>query len=280
MSFTQSKDEFDSLYGKASILEFSLVPVDGKYITNIHINNKKGDKNEEYYKWQFFYSLIYSGLYQKDYLGSEVYFPKGNKNSAPIKLDGAIFDDIAWIDHYKKYRDGKDQAALDWLRSHLAGVIEFKKEDGKDIETVYNQQLKPAIKESELDFCLGVLYDSERLYLFQKRNGKYLRLDEFHNAKGENSSTKDLSLHLTDGYYKIPSFEQVQKKIINIKIDRSKRTIDDLDIISGIYSRQLKDGISSIVRVMDKVGMKNQRGYEILIKSWLLKFMTRKEVQD
>jgi type I restriction enzyme M protein len=62
---------------------------------------------------------------------------------------------------------------LDWLRKHLIGVIEFKNENSKDIETVYNQQLKPAMKESEKNFCLGVIYDAERLYLFQKRNGNF-----------------------------------------------------------------------------------------------------------
>ena len=201
--------------------------------------------------------VLASGLYQKDYLGCEVYFPKGNKNSAPIKLDGAIFDDPNWFDWYKKYHKNKDQESLDWLRKHLIGVIEFKKEDSKDTETVYNQQLKPAIKESENDFCLGILYDTERLYLFQKKKNSYLRLDESFNLKGEKSTTKDLSLHLTDAYYKIPSFKQLEKKITQITIDRSKRTIDDLDIVTGVASKQLKDGISSILRVMDKIGMKN-----------------------
>ncbi|HBK71354.1 MAG TPA: SAM-dependent methyltransferase, partial [Flavobacteriaceae bacterium] len=240
------------------------------------IKNKKGEPNEEYYKWQFFYSLVYSGLYQKDYLGCEVYFPKGNKNSAPIKLDGAIFDDSNWFDWYKKYHKDKDQESLDWLRKHLIGVIEFKKEDSKDNETVYNQQLKPAIKESENDFCLGVLYDTERLYLFQKKQNLYLRLDESFNLKGEKSTTKDLSLHLTDAYYKIPSFKQLQKKITQVVIDRSKRTIDDLDIVTGIYSKQLTDGISNILRIMDKIGMKNQRGYEILIQIMALKIFDEK----
>jgi len=223
-----------------------------------------------------FLFYVQSGLYQKDYLGCEVYFPKGNKNSAPIKLDGAIFDDPNWFDWYKKYHKNKDQESLDWLRKHLLGVIEFKKEDSKDNETVYNQQLKPAIKESENDFCLGILYDTERLYLFQKKQNTYLRLDESFNLKGEKSTTKDLSLHLTDAYYKIPSFEQLEKKITHITIDRSKRTIDDLDIVTGIYSKQLTDGISNILRVMDKIGMKNQRGYEILIQIMALKIFDEK----
>ncbi len=274
-TFLQAKQDFDRKYSSAK--EFTaFIPVNQKLSENYAIKNKKGETNEEYYKWQFFYALVHSGLYQKDYLGCEVYFPKGNKNSAPIKLDGAIFDDPNWFDWYKKYHQNKDQESLDWLRSHLLGVIEFKKEDSKDIETVYNQQLKPAIKESENDFCLGVLYDTERLYLFQRKQNNYLRLDESFNLKGEKSTTKDLSLHLTDAYYKIPSFEQLQKKITQVTIDRSQRTIDDLDIVTGIYSKQLTDGISNILRVMDKIGMKNQRGYEILIQIMALKIFDEK----
>lgn len=274
-TFLQSKEEFDDKY--AHQIEFTgFIPVDLEFKKACKIKNPKNEPNEEYYKWQFFYSLIYSGLYPKDYIGAEVRFPKGNKTSAPIKLDGAIFDDPTWFEWYSKWRKDKSQEALDWLRKHLIGVIEFKKEDSKYIEIIYNQQLKPAIKESEANFCLGVLYDTERLYLFQKKNSNFLRLDVSYNLKGEKSSTKDLSLHLTDSYYKIPSFEQLKKKVVGIKIDRSKRTIDDLDIITGIYSKQLKDGISNILRMMDKVGMKNQRGYEILIQIMALKIYDEK----
>lgn len=274
-TFLQSKEEFDDKYAHQT--EFTgFIPVDLEFKKACKIKNSKNEPNEEYYKWQFFYSLIYSGLYPKDYIGAEVHFPKGNKTSAPIKLDGAIFDDPTWFEWYSKWRKDKSQEALDWLRKHLIGVIEFKKEDSKNIEIIYNQQLKPYIKESEADFCLGILYDTERLYLFQKKNSNFLRLDVSYNLKGEKSSTKDLSLHLMDSYYKIPSFEQLKKKVVGIKIDRSERTIDDLDIITGIYSKQLKDGISNILRVMDKVGMKNQRGYEILIQIMALKIYDEK----
>jgi len=89
---------------------------------------------------------------------------------------------------------------------------------------IYNQQLKAAIKESESNFCLGILYtNKEKLYLFQKRNGNYLRLDEFYNLKGEKSTTKDLSLDLTDAYYKILSFEQLQKQTESKTIDRIEK---------------------------------------------------------
>ncbi len=276
MSFYKSKLEFDNKYGKQLSLKKSIVPVNGKYITDIRLKDKKNKPCEEYYKWQFVYALIHSGLYSKDYIGVEIYLPKGNIKSTPLKIDGCIFDDSTWIDWYIKWKQEKKQDALDWLRKHIIGVIEFKREESKNIEAVYNQQLKPALKESEAEFCLGVIYDTERLYLFQKKNKYFLRLDESYNLKDEKSTTKELSLHLTDGYYKIPSFDQVKKRAISIKIDRSKRTIDDLDIITGIYSKQLKEGISNILRVMDKVGMKNQRGYEILIQLMALKIYDEK----
>ncbi|MDD3285588.1 MAG: N-6 DNA methylase [Patescibacteria group bacterium] len=274
-TFLQAKQEFDNKNLKSSEFE-AFIPVNIKIAGKYKIKNNKNQPNEEYYKWQFFYSLVYSGLYKKDYIGTEVFFPKGNKNSAPIKFDGAIFDSVDWFSYYSEWATNKNQESLDWLRKHLIAVIEFKKEDSKDTETVYNQQLKPAIKESEMEYCLGILYDTERLYLFQKKNGNYLRLDESLNQKGDESSTKDLSLHLTDAYYKIPSFDQLQKKITSIKIDRTKRTIDDLDIVTGIYSKQLTDGVSNILRSMDRVGMKNQRGYEILIQILALKIYDEK----
>jgi len=274
-TFSQIKLEFDKKYSNS--VEFdNFLPEHLTVTKKTAIKKKNGSNNEQYYKWQFFYSLIYSGMYSKDYVGTEVYFPKGNKNSAPIKFDGAIFDDTNWFEHYKEYHNNKNQESLDWLRKHIIAVVEIKKEDSKDVETVWNQQLKPALKESENDFCLGILYDTERLYLFKKQNGKFLRLNEGYNTKKEASQTKDLQLHLTDSYNTIPTYDQLYQKIYHPKIDRSKRTIDDLEIISGVYSTQLTDGISAILRTMDKVSMKNQRGYEILIQIIALKIYDEK----
>jgi type I restriction enzyme M protein len=274
--FSQVKIEFDSQY--ENVREFdNLLPEHLTLNKKTAIKNKDGSKNEQYYKWQFLYALINSGLYAKDYIGTEVYFPKGNKNSAPIKFDCAIFDDVSWFEYYKAYHNDKSQEALDWLRKHIMAVVEIKKEGSKDTETVWNQQLKPALKESENDFCLGILYDTERLYLFKKHNGKFLRLNESYNSKKELSQTKDLQLYLTDAYSTIPTYEQLKQKIYNPKIDRSKRTIDDLEIISGVYSTQLTDGISSILRTMDRVSLMNQRGYEILIQMIALKIFDEKK---
>lgn len=274
-SFSQAKLEFDKKFSSASELN-NFLPEHLTQNKKSIIKKKNGSNNEQYYKWQLLYSLVNSGMYAKDYIGTEVYFPKGNKNSAPIKFDGAIFDDTNWFDYYKSFHTDKDQESLDWLRKHIIAVIEIKKENNKDVETVWNQQLKPALKESENDFCLGILYDTERLYQFKKQGNFFLRLNEGYNTKKEESQTKDLQLHLTDSYNTIPTYEQLIQRIYHPKIDRSKRTIDDLEIISGVYSTQLTDGISAILRAMDKVSMNNQRGYEILIQIIALKIFDEK----
>ena len=142
-SFSQIKLDFDKKYSNS--IEFdNFLPEHLTATKKTTLKKKNGSNNEQYYKWQFFYSLVYSGMYSKDYIGTEVYFPKGNKNSAPIKFDGAIFDDINWFEHYKEFHTNKSQEALDWLRKHIIAVIEIKKENSKDVETVWNQQLKPA----------------------------------------------------------------------------------------------------------------------------------------
>ena len=170
----------------------------------------------------------------------------------------------------------KNVEALDWLRKHLLVTIEFKKENSKDIATVWNKQLKAYLKESERDFALGILYDTERLYLFRKHNGKYLRFSDEFNSKGEKRGLKDLQLHIPDPYLNLPDFETIVDWTNPKEVDRTKRTIYDLDIISGIHSTQINDAMSSILRTMDKQSMLNQKGFEILIQILSLKIYDEK----
>lgn len=278
-TFTEAKIDFDKKYSNKSELDCFL-PVDTVFKKKAKIKGANNKPNEEYFKWQFLSGIINSGMYAKDFIGTEIYFPKGNKSSAPIKFDAAIFSDKDWFEHYSKWRKNSDQRELDWLRDNLIAVIEFKREDGKDVEAVYNQQLKPAMRESEREFCMGVLYDSERLFLFRRHNQKYLRWSDEYNMKGENSGTKDLALHLPDPYRNIPSFEELIDWIHPRMQDRSKRTISDLDIISGVHSTQINDAMSSILRSMDEKGMVNQKGYEILIQILALKIFDEKRNEN
>ena len=275
MTFTEAKHEFDKKYGTATEYDCFL-PEHLTFGRKTNFKKKNGQPNEQYYKWQFLYSIVQSGLFAKDYIGTEVQFPKGNKSSAPLKLDGAIFDDITWFDKYKDYHENGNNESLEWLREHLMVVLEFKKEDNKNVADVWDKQLKAYLNESRRPFCLGVLYDTERLYLFRKYNNKFLRYSEEYNTKGDESKTKDLSLHIPDPYINIPSFQDLLEWTETKTIDRSERSITDLDIISGVHSTQINDAMSSILRTMDKVGMVNQKGFEILIQILSLKIYDEK----
>ena len=275
-SFVTAKQEFDKLYDNKSEVEI-FVPEHLTQSKTVYLLKKDGSKNEQYYKWQFIYAIVSSGLFAKDYIGTEIYFPKGNKSSASLKLDAAIFDDKLWYEKYKDFHNKNNSESLDWLHKHLCVAIEIKKEDGKNIQEVWEKQLKAYVKESEKDFCLGILYDTERLYLFKKENDKYIRFNDEYNSKGKNSTSKEMSLHLPDSYKSIPDFSHVINWKNCTDIDRSKRTINDLDIISGIQSTQINDAMSSILRTMDKVGMKNQKGFEILIQILALKIFDEKQ---
>lgn len=275
MTFTEAKNEFDSKY--QFIKEYTcFLPEHLTMNRETKFQKKNGEHNEQYYKWQFLYSVVQSGLFIKDYIGTEVQFPKGNKSSAPIKLDAAIFDDISWFEKYKDYHNNGNNESLDWLHEHLLVALEFKKEDNKNIADVWDKQLKAYMNESRRSFCLGVLYDTERLYLFRKSNGVFLRYSEEFNVKGDNSKTKELSLHLPDPYFNLPNFEFLLEWSVTKSLDRSKRKIADLDIISGVHSTQINDAMSSILRTMDWVGKVDQIGFEILIQILSLKIFDEK----
>lgn len=276
LSFLEAKNKYDETYKKSKTLDIFL-PEHLTLVKTTNLLKKNGSKNEQFYKWQFLSALINSGLFAKDYIGTEVHFPKGNKSSAPLKLDAAVFDDKTWFEKYKDYHENNNSESLDWLHKHLCVAVEIKKEDGKNIQEVWEKQLKSYLKESEKEFCLGALYDTERLYLFKKENDKYIRYNDEYNSKGKDSSSKEMSLHLPDAYRSIPDFEHVVNWKGRSDLDRSKRTIRDLDVISGIQSTQINDAMSSILRTMDKVGMKNQKGFEILIQILALKIFDEKQ---
>ena len=277
--FSEAKEDFDHLYNDKDKFT-AVVPVNLTLNKECKIKSKNNTRNEEYYKWQFITSLINSGLYAKDYIGVEICLPKGNKNSAPIKFDGAIFKSSEWFAHYKKFHETNSQEELEWIRQNIMCVIEFKNENAKNIETVFNQQLKPAIKEIECYYGIGMLYDTEKLYIFRKYYDKITRFDETLNKKGDESSLKELSLDIPDAYLKIPSYDQLDKKLSYIPIDRENRTVYDLDIITGAATNQLKNSVADILKVMDKQSMLNQRGYEILIQILALKIFDEKRSQE
>lgn len=77
MEFSQARINYKNDYGDKDVLPKSFCTVDGKFIENIKIKDVHGQPNEEFYKWEFIYSMIQSGrIPSRDYIGAEIYFPK------------------------------------------------------------------------------------------------------------------------------------------------------------------------------------------------------------
>ncbi|MGG4335956.1 HsdM family class I SAM-dependent methyltransferase [Priestia aryabhattai] len=276
MNFSETKINFDEEYKVKQFLTKSLVTVDGKFIENIKIRDVNNNPNEEYYKWQFIYSLIASGLYSRDHIGTEIYFPKGNKNSTPIKIDAVIFSSIEWLDYYRLYRENKDQDALQRIRDMAICVIEFKRHD-KKIDQVFNSQIKASIKEPDSKFVLGVYYDAERLYLFKKTNGEISRYDNSMNFPNSQRILEKFQLEITDPYYTIPSFEDLMKRNEGIQVEKSELKVEDLDIVHTITDENIRNSLNQILRTLDSVSLFNEEGYLILIQLIALKIYDEKQ---
>lgn len=278
-TFAQEKIKFDNAYGTVHTIP-CIVPVHlsvGKIEASLYKTD--GTHNEQYYKWQFLYSLINSGLCSKDYIGTEVQFPKGNKNSKPIKLDGAIFDSKDWFSHYKALHNKHDDTKwdeLNWLKEHLLCVFESKKEDSKDIKGVFNSQLKAYMNESSKSIVFGILYDQERLYLFKGVGKHYARLSDEYNV--EKNGRFEATYDVPDAYSTMLSFEKMLNYVEGdvVVTDFSGRCLTDLGVISKTDSRKLNDALYQILHTMDKCSLVNQQGYNILIQILALKIYDEK----
>ena len=277
--FDELKIEYDLLHKKDKQL-FCFLPVHittGK--TEKSLFKKNGDPNEQYYKWQFLNCFVESGLCSKDYIGTEVNFPKGNKGSAMIKLDAAVFDDKNWFSHYRAFHTKKDDSKwdeLNWLKEHLLCAMEFKKEGSKDVKGVFTNQLKTYMNESSKNVVFGILYDEGRLYLFKANGKNYFRLsDEFNN---ENKGKVEPTYDVPDGYNNLLSFDEMLGYDATNKTiaDYSGRKIDELGVISKTDSKKLNDALYQILHTMDKCGLVNQKGYNILIQLLALKIYDEK----
>lgn len=279
ITFENEKILFDDKYRTAKEIDCFLpvhLTIGGK---ENDLYKKDGSHNEQYYKWQFLYCFVSAGLCSKDFIGVEVSFPKGNKNSASIKLDAAIFDNKDWFEHYSALHIKKDDSKwdeLNWLKEHLICGIEFKKEGSKDIKGVFNSQLKAYMNESSKETVFGILYDEGRLYLFKGIGKQYLRLSDEFNI--ENKGKIDATYDVPDPYVNLLSFDGMLKynSIASQLTDYSGRHLIDLGIISKTDSRKLNDALYQILHTMDKCGLVNQKGYNILIQLLALKIYDEK----
>ena len=280
-TFAESRLKFRNEYMSKQYLDRSFVTENGKFKSNISIKNVKGEPNEEFYKWEFIYSLIDSGLYKRDLIGTEIYFPKGNKSSHPIKIDAVIFEDNEWLALYQDYRENKNQDSLNKLRKKAVVMIEFKKENDKSIDQIFNSQIKATIKESDSAFVAGVYYNEGRLYLFKRdKTGLITRYDNGKNFLKSQRILEQYQLELTDPYYLIPSFSELDKKINGVNVEKTDLKIEDLDIVDKISDENLRKSLNNILRQLTEDSLFNEEGYMLLIQLLAVKIFDEHESEN
>lgn len=280
-NFTELKIEYNKLHKDDKSLSCFLPVhlIKGGVREEVNLFKKDNSHNEQFYKWQFLNCFVDSGLCSKDYIGTEINFPKGNKTSAMLKMDAAIFDDKNWFEHYYNLHTKKDDSKwdeLNWLKDHLLCAIEFKKEGSKDVKGVFNSQLKSYMNESTKEVAFGILYDEERLYLFRTNGKCHIRLSDEFNIEKKNKV--EPTFDEPDGYENLLSFSEMcnySNETIGIQ-DFSNKSVTDLYTISKNNSKALNDALYKILHTMDKNGLVNQRGYNILIQMLALKIYDEK----
>ena len=69
-TFSLLKNDFDNEYGNLDIEYQGFLTEHLNHTPKSNFKKANGTKNEQYYKWQFLYALINSGLVAKDYIGT------------------------------------------------------------------------------------------------------------------------------------------------------------------------------------------------------------------
>lgn len=114
------------------------------------------------------------------------------------------------------------------------------------------------------------------MYLFHADGKNYTRLSDEFNI--ENKGKFEPTFDVPDGYNNLLSLEDMinydiaETKVVNL----SGRKITDLSAISKTESKRLNDALYQILHTMDKCGLVNQRGYNILIQLLALKIYDEK----
>ena len=168
--FLECKSDFDEENKNNIYFSKSIVPVNGRFISNVKIRNNSYQRIEEYYKWQFINAIVSSGLFSKDYIGVEVHFPKGNKQSNPLKIDACIFNIKDWLKYYLRWIEEKDYDSIEKLRQHIIVAIEFKKSVNDDVKNLLSYITKIGItlgKEIKIKDVLN--YDGSVLMLIDDK---------------------------------------------------------------------------------------------------------------
>jgi type I restriction enzyme M protein len=186
----------------------------------------KGDFSEEYIRARFVWSIIQSGMYNKEYICVEFGFPKGSGGKS-LNPDIVVFKNKNWLQDYKQAKASNNFAKI---RQNVLVIFETKK-NNKSIESAIENQLRSAMEfNTSQDRIFGVYFDNQSDILIFKKigNSEIRRFNEANELQqdgiiGWNLGKRDLLIDL-------PSQQDFIENNVSIS-NLAKLKLDSLDAI-------------------------------------------------
>ena len=222
-----------------------------------------GQFSEEYIRARFVWSLVNSGMYQKEYICIEFGFPKGNGGKS-LNPDIVLFKNKDWLNDYQEAKKTKDFSKI---RQNVLAVFETKK-NSKTVKEAVENQLRSAMAENESkDRVFGVYFDNQEGVLIFKKYGNS-EIKRFYDEKTlrQDGINDQWNINLRDQLIDLPSQQDLIENNQSIS-DLTKLKLDSLDAIDESNFVSL---MNSLKRSNDRIRPKHSE------KELIVEFLTLK----
>ena len=207
--------------------------------------DSKGNFSEEYIRARFVWSIIQSGMYNKEYICVEFGFPKGNTKTN-LKPDIVIFKNKDWLKEYQEAQANKNFAKI---RQNVLVIFETKK-NNKSVESAIENQLRSAMElNTSKDRIFGIYFDDKpEVIIFKKiGNSEIRRFNEANELQqdgiiGWNLDKRDYLIDLPSQ----KDFIENNESISNL----AKLKLDSLDAIDEV---NFSDLMNALKRANDSI---------------------------
>lgn len=233
------------------------------FCSKAKIKDSKGNYSEEWYRARLVWSLVNSGMYNKEYLCVEFSQPKGNTKT-PIRGDVLVFKNKNWAKIYEKAKQSKDFREIN---KEMLVVFEAKKNRNNNVQSVIENQLHSMMeKNTSKDRIFGIYFDDKDEIIVLKKLGNSDLRRFYEDKELQEEGLQDINVQNRDLLINLPS----QKKFIenNESISNlAKLSFDSLDVIDESTFSEI---MGVLKRENDKIRPKSP------VKSLIVEFLTLK----
>jgi len=241
-------EQFDKNYENIQKIDSSFYQTElgvKAFCSSAKAKDSKGSFSEEYIRARFVWSIVNSGMYNKEYICVEFGFPKGNGGKS-LNPDIVVFKNKDWLQDYEQAKASKSFIKI---RQNVLVIFETKK-NNKSVENAIENQLRSAMElNTSQDRIFGVYFDDYSDILIFKKigNSEIRRFNETNELQqdgiiGWNLEKRDLLIDLPSQQDFIENNESIS--------DLAKLKLDSLDAID---EANFNDLMNSLKRANDSI---------------------------